>query len=310
MKKSLPILLLLLTLSCSSESTTVSYQEQATSFLNQVPASNPLGTSSLFYQDLSYGSAERNTFDLMVPQNGNAIGIVVFFHGGSFLFNDKSDTYEEPFASIVTNLLNQNVAVVNANYSFLNSSNSVGLTTSLSDGTLLLNHVRSIAFGLDLNANKIILSGASSGAGISLWNGLQAEHNQGVLGIVALATQSSYNLYKWETLFPNISVDQITQSNTEFQMLFNLFYGGPNPTQAQLDTVDFIEFLDPSDPELYLYNTAGNEVLRTDGSIDLDVLYHSIRHSDALRAKAIEEGFSTSGAFQETPDAFVLRLLE
>ena len=310
MKKPPPILLLLLTLSCSSESTTVSYQEQATYFLNQVPASNPLDTSSLFYQDLSYGSAERNTFDLMVPQNGNAIGIVVFFHGGSFLFNDKSDTYEEPFASIVTNLLNQNVAVVNANYSFLNSSNSVGLTTSLSDGTLLLNHVRSIASGLDLNANKIILSGASSGAGISLWNGLQAEHNQGVLGIVALATQSSYNLYKWETLFPNISVDQITQSNTEFQMLFNLFYGGPNPTQAQLDAVDFIEFLDPSDPELYLYNTAGNQVLSTDGSIDLDILYHSIRHSDALRAKAIEEGFSTSGAFQETPDDFVLRLLE
>jgi hypothetical protein len=49
--------------------------------------------------------------------------------------------------------------------------------------------------------------------------------------------------------------------------------------------------------------------VRADGSIDLDVLYHSIRHSDALRAKAIQEGFTTSGAFQETPEAFVLRKL-
>ena len=310
MKKLPLILLLFLILSCTSESTIVSYLEKVTSFVNQAPDTNPLETSSLFYQDLSYGSAERNTFDLMVPQNGNAIGIVIFFHGGSFLSNDKSDTYDEPFASIVTNLVNQNVAVVNANYSFLTSSNSVGLTSSLSDGTLLLNHVRSIASSLDLNANKIILSGASSGAGISLWNGLQTEHNQGVLGILALATQSTYNLYKWEALFPNISVDQITQDSVEFQLLFNLFYGGPNPTQEHLDVVDFIQFLDPSDPELYLYNTAGNEVVRSDGSIDLDVLYHSIRHSDALRAKAIEEGFSTSGAFQETPDEFVLRLLE
>jgi hypothetical protein len=88
-----------------------------------------------------------------------------------------------------------------------------------------------------------------------------------------------------------------------------LFYGGQSPTQAQLDAVDFIEFMDPTDPELYLYNTAGNEVVRADGSIDLDVLYHSIRHSDALRAKAIHEGFTTSGAFQETPEAFVLRKL-
>lgn len=303
------VLLLFLIIGCDSESPSVSYEEQVSTALNQNPEVNPLESTSLFYQDLSYGSAERNTFDLMVPKDGDAIGIVIFFHGGSFLFNDKTDAYQEPFAGIINNLLNENVAVVNANYSFLNSPNSMGLTTSLSDGTLLLNHIRSIASSLNLNANKIVLSGASSGAGISLWNGLQADHNQGVVGIVALATQSSYNLYAWENLFPNLSVDQITQNSQEFQLLFNLFYGGPSPTQAQLDAVDFIEFMDPADPELYLYNTAGNEVVRSDGSIDLDVLYHSIRHSDALRAKAIQEGFTTSGAFQETPEAFVLRKL-
>ena len=92
--------------------------------------------------------------------------------------------------------------------------------------------------------------------------------------------------------------------------MFSLFYGGGVPTQEQLDALDFIDFIDSTDPELYLYNTAGNEFVASDGSIDLNVLYHSIRHSDALRGKALQEGLETSGAFQETPDDFVLRVLQ
>ena len=67
-----------------------------------------------------------------------------------------------------------------------------------------------------------------------MWNGLQAEHNAGVLGIVAIETQSTYNLYKWESLFMDLSIDTITQSSTEFQTLFSLFYGGVVPTQEQV----------------------------------------------------------------------------
>ncbi|MDO7576903.1 MAG: hypothetical protein MUQ86_08380, partial [Flavobacteriaceae bacterium] len=154
-----------------------------------------------------------------------------------------------------------------------------------------------------------ILGGASSGAGIALWNGLQAENNAGVLGIVAIETQSTYNLYKWESLFMDLSIDTITQSSTEFQTLFSLFYGGVVPTQEQLDTVDFINFIDSTDPDLYLFNTAGNTFLNEDGSVDLNVLYHSRIHTDALRGKAIAEELENSGGYQETPDAFVLRIL-
>jgi hypothetical protein len=226
------------------------------------------------------------------------------------LFNDKSDTYEAPFDDIIKNLISQKVAIVNANYSYLTSTNSSGVLTSLSDGTLLLNHIRSLASSLDIDTNKIILGGASSGAGIALWNGLQAEHNAGVLGIVAIETQSTYNLYKWESLFMDLSIDAIIQSSTEFQTLFSLFYGGVVPTQEQLDAVDFINFIDSTDPDLYLFNTAGNSFLNEDGTIDLNVLYHSRIHTDALRGKAIAEELENSGGYQETPDAFVLRILK
>ena len=312
MKKIAPFFLLFMILSCGSDDNDLveTYEERATTVLNKSPETNPLEDSSLFFSNLSYGSAERNTYDVFLPKDGAPIGVVLFFHGGSFLFNDKTDTYEAPFDDIFKNLLSQKVAIVNANYSYLTSPNSEGVITSLSDGTLLLNYIRSIASSMDINANKIILVGASSGAGIALWNGLQVEHNAGVIGVVAIETQSTYNLYDWESLFMDLSIDTIAQSSTEFQMLFSLFYGGGVPTQEQLDAVDFINFIDSTDPDLYLFNMAGNIFMKADGTIDLNVLYHSRVHTDVLRGKAIAEGLENSGAYQETPDAFVLRLLK
>ena len=312
MKKIAPFFLLFMILSCGSDENDLveTYEERATTVLNKSPETNPLEDSSLFFSNLSYGSAERNTYDVFLPKDGAPIGVVLFFHGGSFLFNDKTDTYEAPFDDMFKNLLSQKVAIVNANYSYLTSPNSEGVITSLSDGTLLLNYIRSIASSMDINANKIILVGASSGAGIALWNGLQVEHNAGVIGVVAIETQSTYNLYDWESLFMDLSIDTIAQSSTEFQMLFSLFYGGGVPTQEQLDAVDFINFIDSTDPDLYLFNMAGNIFMKADGTIDLNVLYHSRVHTDVLRGKAIAEGLENSGAYQETPDAFVLRLLK
>ena len=308
MKKFVLLFLFFLLLSCNSEDLTETYLEKAKVVLKQNSTTNPIEEFSLFFEDLSYGSEVRNKFDLFLPQDGNAKGIVVFFHGGSFLFNDKSDAYQEPYVGIIKNLLTQNVAVVNSNYSFLNSSNSQGVQTPLSEGNILLNHIKTIAPDLSLNADKIVLSGVSSGAGIALWNGLQAEHNEGVLGVVALETQSSYNLFTWENLFSGLDINEITQNSTEFQLLFSLFYGDSQPTQQQLDLVDFIEFIDSSDPDLYILNNAGTQFLTSSGTIDLNVLYHSVLHSDALRGRAIQEGLNFSGAFAETPDDFILRL--
>ena len=310
MKKIVTLFLLCLFVSCSSDDPLETYLEKVQLVLNQDPTSNPVEEFSLFFEDISYGPEPRNKFDLFLPQDGNAKGIVVFFHGGSFLYNDKSDVYAEPYVGIIKDLLNQNVAVVNSNYSFLNSTNSRGVITALSEGNILLNYLKTIAADLSLNADKIVLSGVSSGAGIALWNGLQAEYNDGVLGVLALETQSSYNLYTWENLFLGLTIDAMTQNNPDFQLLFSLFYGGSQPTQEQLDLVDFIEFIDSSDPELYLYNNMGSQFITSSGEIDLNVLYHSVLHSDALRGRAIQQGLGFSGAFAETPDAFILRLFE
>ena len=96
MKKIVTLFLLCLFVSCSSDDPLETYLEKVQLVLNQDPTSNPVEEFSLFFEDISYGPEIRNKFELFLPQDGNAKGIVVFFHGGSFLYNDKSDVYEEP----------------------------------------------------------------------------------------------------------------------------------------------------------------------------------------------------------------------
>ena len=101
MKKIVTLFLLCLFVSCSSDDPLETYLEKVQLVLNQDPTSNPVEEFSLFFEDISYGPETRNKFDLFLPQDGNAKGIVVFFHGGSFLYNDKSDVYEEPYVGII-----------------------------------------------------------------------------------------------------------------------------------------------------------------------------------------------------------------
>jgi len=77
-----------------------------------------------------------------------------------------------------------------------------------------------------------------------------------------------------------------------------------------LEALDYRGFMDTNDPPLYVLNTAGDEVINAQGEIDFDVLYHSFRHADYLRAKAVEVGLTFSGIYQEPPEQFILRHLE
>ncbi len=79
MKKIVLLFLFFLLLSCNSEDLSETYVEKVKVVLKQNSTTNPVEEFSLFFEDLSYGSQARNKFDLFLPQDGNAKGIVVFF---------------------------------------------------------------------------------------------------------------------------------------------------------------------------------------------------------------------------------------
>lgn len=307
MKKLIVLPLILLLLACAKSDdpfTTVDLE----SILGVAQSDSPLG-EGVFFEDVNYGDGERQQLDLLFPDNKSPKGVVLFFHGGGFTGGDKAQAFDELLLETMQAVLNENIAIVSANYTLLTTPGSQGVISALEDGSLVIDFIQDRLADLNIPENKIVLAGTSAGAGIAQWNGFKNAINAQVQGVLAIAAQSTYDLYEWENVFPGFSLDDLRQMSPFLQTLFLGFYGG-EPTQADLDAVDYRDFMDSTDPALYVYNFAGDELINAQGEIDFDVLYHSFRHSDYLRAKAIEVEQEFSGIFQESPDAFVIRVLD
>ena len=76
-------------------------------------------------------------------------------------------------------------------------------------------------------------------------------NNNRVQGVLAIAAQSSYNLYEWENVFPGFSLDALRQLSPSLNALFLQFYNG-EPTAQELAAVEYRSFMDASDPPLYV----------------------------------------------------------
>ena len=307
MKKliTLPFILLLLACAKSDDPTTTVDLE---SIFGVAQIASPLGEGR-FFEDINYGDQERQQLDILLPENSNPSGVVIFFHGGGFTGGDKAQAFDDLLLETMQAVFEKDIAIVSANYSLLTTTGNRGVISALEDGTEAISFIKNHLSQMNIPSNKIILAGASAGAGIAQWNGFKNDLNDQVQGVVAIAAQSTYDLYEWENVFTGFSLDGLRQMNPFLQTLFLSFYGG-EPTQADLDAVDYRNFMDATDPSLYVYNIAGDQVINSQGEIDFDVLYHSYLHGDYLRRKAIEVGQAFSGAFQELPDAFIIRKLK
>ena len=307
MKKLIVLPFIFLILACAKSddpATTVDLE----SILGVAQSDSPLGEGH-FFEDINYGDGERQQLDILFPNDKNPKGVVLFFHGGGFTGGDKAQSFDELLLETMQAIFDDNIAIVSANYTLLTTPASQGVISALEDGTQVIDFIQDRLADFNIPTDKIVLAGTSAGAGIAQWNGFKNEINAQVQGVLAIAAQSTYDLYEWENVFPGFSLDDLRQMSPFLQTLFLGFYGG-EPTQADLDAVDYRDFMDATDPALYVYNFAGDELINAQGEIDFDVLYHSFRHSDYLRAKAIEVEQEFSGIFQESPEAFVIRILD
>ena len=311
MIKSLHIILLFLIIGCSKVETLDSTNINNLEISLGIDASEtPFEGNYFFFKDINYGKKERNQLDILLPQGNQILGAVIFFHGGAFLFGTKDDLYEGEIKEIIASILEQNIAVINAEYTFINDAQSEGVITSLEDGRSVINFITDRLMLLNIPRNKLILAGVSAGAGIAQWNGFREISNRQVQGIFASIAQSSYDLYQWEQLFPDFSLDELRLTSTDLEDLFLKFYNG-TPTKEKSELLDYRSQIDSNDPPLYVFNPLYEDiVLEADNSIDFNVLFHSYKHADFLRKKAVEVGLEYSGAYQESPLEFIERILK
>ena len=264
---------------------------------------------SIFFENVEYGEKSRNKLDIHIPDLVSPKGLLIFFHGGAFIGGDKSDIFEEYLSSIFLKIIKKGIIIVSANYSFLDSDDSRGVLTSLEDGKNVISFLEQNRNLLNLNDSEIVLSGVSAGAGISLWNGFRDNKFENISGILAIEAQSSYNVYTWEKVFKGFNIDEMRKLYSDLDEIYLNFYKG-KPDGKLLEMLDFSLMMDKMDPTFYISNRAGKDIINSNNEIDFDVLYHSFLHADYLRKRAIDANLKFSGIYQESPEDFVLRMLE
>ncbi|MFL2604054.1 MAG: alpha/beta hydrolase [Flavobacteriaceae bacterium] len=278
--------------------------------LGGINTESPFQGEFTFFKNIPYGLNERNRLDILLPDQNKLEGVVIFFHGGAFLFGTKEDLYEGEQQKIISSILNENIAVVNAEYRFISDENSNGVISSLEDGAAVIDLIKQKSPFLDIPPGKIILAGISAGAGIAQWNGFREESNSQVKGILATIAQSTYDLYQWEELFPDFSLDSLRRTDNELDDLYNKFYGRESTFEND-EILDYRNFMDANDPALYIYNPVyEDEIITSENTIDFNILFHSYKHADFLRKKAISVGLEYSGSYQESPIDFIKRKIK
>ena len=278
--------------------------------LGGINTESPFQGEFSFFKNIPYGLNERNRLDILLPDQNKLEGVVIFFHGGAFLFGTKEDMYEGEQQKIISSILNENIAVVNAEYTFISDENSNGVISSLEDGAAVIDLIKQKSPFLGIPSGKIILAGISAGAGIAQWNGFREESNSQVKGILATIAQSTYDLYQWEELFPDFSLDSLRRTDNELDDLYNKFYGRESTFEND-EILDYRNFMDANDPALYIYNPVyEDQIITPENTIDFNILFHSYKHANFLRKKAISVGLEYSGSYQESPIDFIKRKIK
>lgn len=178
------------------------------------------GTAADFVQDLRYGGGERNFLDIYLPDCELPTALVIYVHGGGFTGGNKSAGHRNP--GNVREFLDNCVAFATINYFLLKvpsqeeGTDSIaaqgGVLSSLADAALALQFLRYYFDPLNLDPTRVAMYGASAGAGASLWMATHDDmadpdstdpikkESTRILAAGALATQSTYDLLKWDQI--------------------------------------------------------------------------------------------------------------
>lgn len=138
-----------------------SHSEGSVTEGNSAPASE---TVICNFQDMAYGAAPKQTFDLNLPVDSrDEIGLVVYLHGGGWTGGDKA-TAKKSYSIFASNA---DYATAAINYRFAGEENA-DLYSILNDITTALQRIKNMAGGYGMNITKMVLCGHSAGGHLSL----------------------------------------------------------------------------------------------------------------------------------------------
>ncbi|MEM1327975.1 MAG: alpha/beta hydrolase [Bacteroidota bacterium] len=250
-----------------------------------------------FSENISYDLHERNTFDLITPKSDTPTPLIVYIHGGGFTRGDKKAAYNKKVTEEIRTFVQNGIAFATINYRYLRHSDE-GVIASLKDCQRFVQFVRYYADELNIDSQRIAVYGTSAGGGAGLWLGTHddladsrsvdpiARESSRVKAVVAINTQSTYDILKWESIFDRYNFD-IGDPSFSTASLFDLFKIDAieelrSPELIDYRTqVDMIGMMSADDATLYVKNSNPAKV-----PTKTQDLFHHPFHAKALRQAA------------------------
>ncbi|WP_199615710.1 alpha/beta hydrolase [Paenibacillus alkalitolerans] len=113
------------------------------------------------FQNIRYGSHERNVLDLWLAEEVKPSPLVIWFHGGGYWFGDKTEGLPDPKL-----FLNAGISFASVNYRLCPH---VSFPEPMLDGARAIQYLRHHANTWGLNPEKVALAGNSAGGHMALW---------------------------------------------------------------------------------------------------------------------------------------------
>ncbi|WP_320052986.1 alpha/beta hydrolase [uncultured Acetobacteroides sp.] len=239
-----------------------------------------------------YGAAKRNVFDIIMPKSGQPTALVVYIHGGGFLWGDKQEAYERRKEDIAY-FLQHNIAFATISYQFYKSDDSLGVGRCLNDVKRAIQYIRHNASKYNIDKQRIGSYGISAGAGSSLYlafhDDFAIKGDSTLLGestrlrcVGAISTQATYNLFRWFDFIPNLGMVAWLKKKQFYSSMAN-FYGYPtyNGFKPLIDSIpkqyDMLRMISPDDPPVYVINMQKKRFPK-----DFDIIEHHRGHAMVL----------------------------
>jgi len=219
-----------------------------------------------FYQNIEYGENKRNKLDIIIPKSNSKTPLVIYLHGGGYKGGKKEHSYRKNNIGRISEILNNKIAFATINYSFLN--NEDGLISSLNDAKLALQFLKYNHNKFNLDKNRVVIWGVSSGANSVLWLGLSDDmadlksenkvlrESTRVQGIVSVNGAHSFNSQNWKKM--------INMSDKIFDFMIKRFLKYPGmdvdkwlvnyKLKKYQEAIDYFDFMDSSDPPMLVAN--------------------------------------------------------
>lgn len=287
--------------------------------------------SAQYAENVRYGPAERNLFDIYIPDCAAPTPLLIYIHGGGFGGGDKQASVD---ADAIRDSLRACVAHAAINYTLLDvpgpgeslesAASQGGVLSSLRAAARALQFMRYHFESFNLDPEAIALYGESAGAGISLWLGTHDDladpqnadpvlrESTRVKAVGALSTQATLDMIAWgpilqpvteryDDLFGGTDVLTITAALdvTNYLLTFlgvarveDLFSSAGEEYRAD---VDMLALMDAGDAPIFVHNFTASI------DIPLNLFLHHGLHALAVKNRADEVGLH-SVAYVDDPE--------